>query len=101
MSATTAVALTALLVLGNAFFVGAEFALLSARRTQIEPLAEEGSRVARTTLLAMENMPKVIAVNQLGIFGDGGRRIQSSSPHFRSLPWRTTVRSIFGTRSAR
>jgi CBS domain containing-hemolysin-like protein len=67
VSATTAVALTALLVLGNAFFVGAEFALLSARRTQIEPLAEAGSRVARTTLLAMESMPKVIAVNQLGI----------------------------------
>ena len=67
MSAGTALVLTVLLVLGNGFFVGAEFALLSARRTQIEPLAEAGSRMARSTLRAMENMPKVIAVNQLGI----------------------------------
>ena len=56
-----------LLLLGNAFFVGAEFALVSARRTQIEPRAEAGSRVARTTLRAMENISLVIGVNQLGI----------------------------------
>ena len=55
------------LLLGNAFFVAAEFALVSARRTQIEPRAEEGSRLARTTLRAMENMSLVIGVNQLGI----------------------------------
>ena len=53
--------------LGNAFFVAAEFALVSARRSQIEPRAEEGSRFARTTLRAMENMSLVIGVNQLGI----------------------------------
>jgi len=56
-----------LLLLGNAFFVAAEFALVSARRTQIEPRAEAGSRMARTTLKAMENMSLVIGVNQLGI----------------------------------
>ena len=56
-----------LLLLGNAFFVAAEFALVSARRTQIEPRAEAGSRVARTTLRAMENISLVIGVNQLGI----------------------------------
>ena len=28
------------LLLGNAFFVGAEFAVISAKRSQIEPLAE-------------------------------------------------------------
>ena len=49
MSTTTAVLLAVLLLLGNAFFVAAEFALVSARRTQIEPRAEEGSRLARTT----------------------------------------------------
>ena len=59
--------LSLLLLLGNAFFVGAEFALVSARRTQIEPRAEEGSRLARTTLRAMENISLVIGVNQLGI----------------------------------
>ncbi|MFZ2502152.1 MAG: hemolysin family protein [Nocardioides sp.] len=59
--------LAAALLLGNAFFVGAEFALVSARRSQIEPRAQAGSAVARTTLTAMENMPLVIGVNQLGI----------------------------------
>jgi CBS domain containing-hemolysin-like protein len=67
MTTTTAVLLAVLLLLGNAFFVAAEFALVSARRTQIEPRAEEGSRLARTTLRAMENMSLVIGVNQLGI----------------------------------
>jgi len=55
------------LLLGNAFFVGAEFALVSARRTQIEPLAQAGSRFAKITLRAMENISLVIGVNQLGI----------------------------------
>ena len=55
-----------LLVL-NAFFVGAEFALLAARRSQIEPHAQEGSRAARTTLRAMENVSLVMAGAQLGI----------------------------------
>ncbi len=67
MSSTTGLVVALLLLLGNAFFVGAEFALVSARRTQIEPRAEAGSRMARTTLRAMENMSLVIAVNQLGI----------------------------------
>jgi CBS domain containing-hemolysin-like protein len=67
VSAGTALLVSLLLLLGNAFFVGAEFALVSARRTQIEPLADAGSRMARTTLRAMENMSLVIAVNQLGI----------------------------------
>ena len=67
MSGGTALLVAALLLLGNAFFVGAEFALVSARRTQIEPRAEAGSRMARTTLRAMENMSLVIGVNQLGI----------------------------------
>jgi len=67
MSSGSAVVLALLLLLGNAFFVAAEFALVSARRSQIEPRAEEGSRFARTTLRAMENMSLVIGVNQLGI----------------------------------
>src|SRR6478609_4083033 len=66
MSSTTAVGLAILLLFGNAFFVAAEFALVSARRSQIEPRAEEGSAFARTTLRAMENMSLVIGVNQLG-----------------------------------
>ncbi len=67
MSAPVAIGLSLFLVLGNAFFVGAEFALISARRSQIEPRAQAGSRIARTTLRAMENISLVIGVNQLGI----------------------------------
>ena len=67
MSTATALVVALLLLLGNAFFVGAEFALVSARRTQIEPRAEAGSRFAKTTLRAMENISLVIGVNQLGI----------------------------------
>ncbi|MGZ4487818.1 MAG: CNNM domain-containing protein, partial [Nocardioides sp.] len=67
MNSATALLVAFLLLLGNAFFVAAEFALVSARRTQIEPRAEGGSRVARTTLRAMENISLVIGVNQLGI----------------------------------
>jgi CBS domain containing-hemolysin-like protein len=67
VSSTTGILVALLLVLGNAFFVGAEFALISARRSQVEPLADAGSRLARTTLRAMENIALVIGVNQLGI----------------------------------
>jgi CBS domain containing-hemolysin-like protein len=67
MSTTAALWLGLLLLLGNAFFVGAEFALVSARRTQIEPRAQAGSRMARTTLRAMENVSVVMAGAQLGI----------------------------------
>lgn len=55
------------LLLGNAFFVGAEFALVSARRTQIEPLAERGSGRARSTLTAMREVSVMMAGAQLGI----------------------------------
>jgi CBS domain containing-hemolysin-like protein len=67
MSETTAIVLAIVLLALNAFFVGAEFALLSARRSQIEPRAQSGSRAARTTLTAMENVTVVMAGAQLGI----------------------------------
>jgi CBS domain containing-hemolysin-like protein len=55
------------LLLVNAFFVGAEFAVISARRSQIEPKAEAGSRAAITTLWAMEHATLMLATSQLGI----------------------------------
>ncbi len=55
------------LLAGNAFFVGAEFAVVSARRSQIEPRAAQGSRAARTTLWAMEHATLMLATSQLGI----------------------------------
>lgn len=51
----------------NAFFVGAEFAVISARRSQIEPMAERGSRSAKTALYAMEHATVMLATTQLGI----------------------------------
>jgi CBS domain containing-hemolysin-like protein len=55
------------LLVFNAFFVGAEFAVISARRSQIEPLAEKGSRAAKTALYAMEHATLMLATSQLGI----------------------------------
>jgi CBS domain containing-hemolysin-like protein len=57
---------TVLLLLGNAFFVGSEFALIASRRTVIEPLAAT-SRRARMALSAMNQIPLMIAGAQLGI----------------------------------
>ncbi len=51
----------------NAFFVAAEFAIISARRSQIEPRADAGSRAARTALWAMEHATLMLASTQLGI----------------------------------
>ncbi|MEY9963965.1 CBS domain containing-hemolysin-like protein [Streptacidiphilus sp. MAP12-16] len=56
-----------LLLFGNAFFVGAEFALVSVRRSQIQPLAEAGDRRARTVLYALEHVSAMMAAAQLGI----------------------------------
>src|SRR3954452_10695167 len=67
MSTSAALWLGLVLLLGNAFFVGAEFALVSARRTKVEPKAAAGSRVARTTLRAMEGLSQMIAAAQFGI----------------------------------
>lgn len=55
------------LLLGNAFFVAAEFAVVSAKRAQIEPLAESGKKSATTTLYAMEHVSLMLAICQLGI----------------------------------
>jgi CBS domain containing-hemolysin-like protein len=67
MSDQTALLVSVFLLIGNAFFVGAEFALISARRSRIEPLAEAGRLGARTTLKAMENVSMMMAGAQLGI----------------------------------
>ena len=67
MSPLSALGVALVLLLLNAFFVGAEFAVISARRSQIEPLADAGRRTARTTLWAMENVSLMLACSQLGI----------------------------------
>jgi CBS domain containing-hemolysin-like protein len=67
VSDLTALFVAAVRLGGNAFFVGAEFALISVRRTQIEPRVAAGSRAARITLRAMENVTLVMAGAQFGI----------------------------------
>ncbi|GHH15255.1 hemolysin family protein [Streptomyces rubradiris] len=54
----------ALLVFANGFFVGAEFALVSVRRSQIEPL---GTARARQVLHGLERLPQMMAAAQFGI----------------------------------
>ena len=66
MSTSLAIGISVVLLALNAFFVGAEFALISARRSSIEPRAAEGSRAARTALKAMENVSLMMAGAQLG-----------------------------------
>ena len=67
MSAGVALAVAVALLLANAFFVGAEFAVMAARRSQIEVLAAQGSRRARSTLWAMEHVSAMLACAQLGV----------------------------------
>lgn len=67
MSTTTAILVALALLLANAFFVGAEFALISARRSQMEVRIAAGSRAARSALRAMEQISLVMAGAQLGI----------------------------------
>lgn len=67
MSPLIALLISLFLLLANAFFVGAEFALISARRSVIEPRAEEGGRRARIAIAAMENVTLMMAGAQLGI----------------------------------
>ena len=58
--------LVIVLIAASAYFVAAEFALIAARRTIIEPMAVTSKR-ARSTLKAMENVSLMMATAQLGI----------------------------------
>lgn len=55
------------LVFINAFFVAAEFALVSIRRTRVEQLVSEGSRAARLIMRAKDDPNGFISAAQLGI----------------------------------
>lgn len=55
------------LLLANGFFVWSEFALIAARRSRIERLADEGHRLARVARGAMSDLNFVLAGAQLGI----------------------------------
>jgi CBS domain containing-hemolysin-like protein len=55
------------LVLANAFFVGAEFALVGARRTRLDEMARTGDRKARLARRAVQSLDRYISATQLGI----------------------------------
>ncbi len=61
------IVLTALLVLVNAFFVVAEYALIRSRRARLEALDEEGARGARLALAQMSDIGPYISACQVGI----------------------------------
>ena len=82
-----------LLLLVNAFFVAAEFSIISARRSQIEPRAEAGSGAAKTALWAMEHATLMLAATQLGITIASLLILNVSEPaihHLLDIPLRFT-----------
>jgi CBS domain containing-hemolysin-like protein len=56
-----------LLVLANGFFVAAEFALVSVRRTRVAELVAQGNARARWVKKAIDDPDRFIAATQLGI----------------------------------
>jgi CBS domain containing-hemolysin-like protein len=67
MDDTLGVVLAILLIGANAFFVGAEFSLISARRDRLEALAEQGKARAVTVIRAGEQLSSMLAGAQLGV----------------------------------
>lgn len=55
------------LLLANAFFVGAEFTLISSRHDRLEALVEQGKSRARVVINASKNVSLMLAGAQLGI----------------------------------
>lgn len=67
MSHVAALWLSVFLLLANAFFVGAEFGVMTARRSRLEPLAAAGSKRAKVSLEAIGQVSSLLATAQLGI----------------------------------
>lgn len=67
MSDWFGILLTFFLLLVNAFFVGAEFSLIAARRDRLEALLAQGKKRARTVINASEHLSMMLAAAQLGI----------------------------------
>ncbi len=56
-----------ILVLANAFFVAAEFALVGARRTRLDEMSRAGDGKARLARRAVQSLDRYISATQLGI----------------------------------
>ena len=55
------------LVILNAFFVAAEFALVRSRKTRLEAMARGGDPLARVALRATANIASALSASQLGV----------------------------------
>jgi len=55
------------IVLWNAFFVAAEYAFVTVRRTRLEELIDQGSRRAKTVMKIVDDLPSFISAIQLAI----------------------------------
>src|SRR5690349_23675677 len=86
----------AALILVNAFFVAAEYALVTARRTRIIELHHQGNRRARAVLRITSDPPQFIAAMQLGVtltsLGIGALGEQALSKAFDR--WIATVLAV-------
>ncbi|MQY04987.1 hemolysin family protein [Actinomadura macrotermitis] len=67
MDPLTSLAITVLLLLGNGFFVAAEFALVAANRGQLERAAATGSRPALAAVAGVRELSLMLAGAQFGI----------------------------------
>ena len=67
MSDSLRILIILLLVLGNAVFVAAEYALVTARRPRLEEMARGGNRRARTALSMLDEPVRFISTVQVGI----------------------------------
>ena len=56
-----------LLILVNGMFAMTEFALITARKTRLQQLAEDGDSGARAALELSENQQRFLAAVQIGI----------------------------------
>ena len=67
MSDSLRILIILLLVLGNAIFVAAEYALVTARRPRLEEMAKRGNRRAKTALGMLDEPVRFISTVQVGI----------------------------------
>ena len=84
--------LTVLLLLGSAFFVSAEYALVSSRRGRIETLARKGNRTAKLLLPELDDLAPYVAGLQIGVTIVGIGMGSLAEPYItesleRLMPW--------------
>src|SRR3954471_52510 len=86
----------AVLILLNAFFVAAEYGLVTARRTRMIELHHQGNKRARAVLRITSDPPQFIAAMQLGVtltsLGIGALGEQALSKKFED--WMATILAV-------